>query len=131
MQRRRRSAWSFARWASRLLVAQLSTSTDAGVARTSLDWRVLAFTAATMAGTALLLGVVPALRATRVAPIDALQGHGRTRRCGAGRRWSSALVVAQVALSLMLVVAAGLFVRTFERLAHAPLGLDRDRAPCS
>ena len=42
-------------------------------------------------------------------------------------RWSSALVVAQVALSLTLVVAAGLFVQTFERLARAPLGFDRDR----
>ena len=117
----------FADWASRLLVAQLSTSVEPVSLDTSLDWRVLGFTAATMAGTALLVGVVPALRATRVAPMDALREHGRTGDGGLGGRWSSALVVAQVALSLTLVVAAGLFVQTFERLAHAPLGLDRDR----
>jgi putative ABC transport system permease protein len=119
----------FANWASRLLVAQLSTSVAEVSLNLSIDWRVLLFTVATMAGTALVVGLVPALRATAVAPMDALREHGRTSGDGViGTRWSSALIVAQVALSLTLVVAAGLFVRTFERLARAPLGLDRDRA---
>lgn len=119
----------FARWATRLLVAQLNTSTTPVALDLSLDWRVLAFTAATMAATAMAFGIVPALRATRVAPMDALREHGRVHgeAGGLGGGWSGGLIVAQVALSLLLVVAAGLFVRTFERLAHAPLGFDRDR----
>ena len=119
----------FARWAAHLLVAQLNTSMTPVGLDLSLDWRVLAFTAATMAATGMVFGMVPALRATRVAPMDALREHGRAQgdTGGAGEGWSGALIVAQVALSLLLVVAAGLFVRTFERLAHAPLGLDRDR----
>jgi hypothetical protein len=64
-----------------------------------------------------------------VAPIDALREHGRIpgEVGGLGGGWSGGLIVAQVALSLLLVVGAGLFVQTFERLALAPLGLDRDR----
>jgi putative ABC transport system permease protein len=119
----------FARWAARLPVAQLNTSLTPVGLDLSLDWRVLAFTAATMAATGMVFGMVPALRASRVAPMDALREHGRAQgdTAGAGGGWAGGLVVAQVALSLILVVAAGLFVRTFERLAHAPLGMDRDR----
>ena len=119
----------FARWASRLIVAQLSTSTMVVGLNLSLDWRVLAFTAAATVATAIVFGMFPALRATRVSPMDALREHGRVHgeAGGLGRGWSGGLIVVQVALSLLLVVAAGLFVRTFERLAHAPLGLDRDR----
>jgi putative ABC transport system permease protein len=115
----------FANWATRLLVAQLSTSTTPIVLNLSINWRVLAFTAATMVVAVMLFGIAPALRATRVAPVDALREHGHAWRDADGRL-GGGLIVAQVALSLLLVVAAGLFVQTFERLAHAPLGLDRD-----
>src|SRR5205823_4939280 len=87
--------------------------------------------------TALLFGVAPAFRASRAAPIDALKEHGPAfaRGASAGRRYpgvgaitlSNGLVVAQVALSLVLVVAAGLFVRTFSRLAAVRLGFDREQ----
>src|SRR5205823_3735957 len=63
----------FAGWATRLLLVQLSTSSRPVTLDLSLDWRVLAFTAATMVATALVFGVVPALRATRVEPMDALR----------------------------------------------------------
>jgi putative ABC transport system permease protein len=120
----------FARWATRLIVAQLSTSMTAIALNLSLDWRVLAFTAVAMLATAIAFGVFPALRATRVAPMDALREHGRVHgeANGLGGGWSGGLIVAQVALSLLLVVAAGLFVQTFERLTVAPLGLDRDHS---
>jgi putative ABC transport system permease protein len=119
----------FASWATRLLVAQLSTSMTPVVLNLSLDWRVLAFTAATMVATAMTFGMAPAVHATHVVPMDALREQGRVtgEGRGPGGRWSGGLIVAQVALSLVLVVAAGLFVQTFERLAAAPLGLDRDR----
>ncbi|OFW22521.1 MAG: hypothetical protein A3H97_06380 [Acidobacteria bacterium RIFCSPLOWO2_02_FULL_65_29] len=117
---------AFAAWAGQALVAQLSTSTTRAFLHLPLDWRVLAFTGATMIATALLFGTAPALCATRSAPMDALKD-----RRAAGRSFgfsaANSLIVAQVALSLMLVVAAGLFVRTFDRLARAPLGFDRDR----
>jgi predicted permease len=117
----------FATWGSRLLVAQLSTQVSRVVLDLSLDWRVLAFTAAVTTVTALLFGTAPAFRAAAVAPIDALKEHGRTPSGDSRLSVSSGLVVAQVALSLVLIVGAGLFVRTFSRLATLRLGFDRER----
>jgi putative ABC transport system permease protein len=121
-----------AAWGSRALVAQLSTFDSVVSLDLSLDWRVLAFTAVLTIATMAFFGTAPAMRAMRVAPIDALKTPPFTVRGSAGpvRRWSigsSGLVVGQMALSLVLVIAAGLFVRTFERLASVPLGFDRDR----
>src|SRR5439155_8035351 len=117
----------FASWFSRTLVAQLSTTTNRVALDLSLDWRLLAFTAAIAVGTAVLFGTLPALRAARVAPIEALKEQGRGTLSEARVGLSSGLVIAQVALSLVIVVAAGLFVRTFENLATLPLGFDSDR----
>ena len=117
----------FARWGSRLLVRQLSTSANLVYLDLSLDWRVLAFTATVAIATAVLFGTVPAFRATRVEPNEALKEKGRGQ-AGDGRgTLGSALVVAQVALSLMLIVGAGLFMRTFSALAHLNLGFERER----
>ncbi|HKB10153.1 MAG TPA: ABC transporter permease, partial [Vicinamibacterales bacterium] len=118
-------AWPFARWGSRAIVSQLSSSAAPVELDLSADWRVLTFTSIVMAIAVLLFGTAPALRATRVAAIDALKEHGRGTAGGSGR-WTSALVVAQVALSLLLVVSAGLFIATFEQLARVSLGFDRD-----
>jgi putative ABC transport system permease protein len=91
---------------------------------TSLDWRVLAFTAGVTVLTALLFGLAPAFGVTRIAPNEALKAQGRgltgDRRFGL----RNTLVVAQVALSLALVVAAGLFVRTLASLMDVPLGFN-------
>jgi putative ABC transport system permease protein len=115
----------FARWGSRLLVRQLSTSTNNVFLDLPLDFRVLAFTALVAVGTAVLFGTVPALRGMRAQPNEALKAQGRgvvgDGRLGLG----NVLVVGQVALSLVLVVAAGLFVRTFSALATLDLGFDR------
>ena len=116
-------------WGSRLVVAQLSTATNRVFLDVGLDWRMLAFTAAVAGATALLFGTVPALRASRVAPIEALKEQGRGTSSGRGRvGLAGSLVVAQVALSLVLLVGAGLFVRTFAALAARDLGFERDRA---
>lgn len=117
----------FARWAGPMLVTQLSTSVTRVALDLSLDWRVLAFTVAVTGATAVLFGTAPAFRARRIAPIDPLkeQGHGVSGDARTGL--SSSLVVAQVALSMVLIVAAGLLVGTFERLATLPLGFDADR----
>jgi putative ABC transport system permease protein len=114
-------------WASRAIVSQLSTPASPVVLYSSLDWRVLTFTAAAMVMTTVIAGATPALRAAGVPPIDALKEHGRSMIGESSGHASRGLIVAQVALSLVLVVAAGLFVRTFERLQGASLGFDRDR----
>jgi putative ABC transport system permease protein len=117
----------FARWAGPMLVAQLSTPVTRVTLDLSLDWRVLAFTVAVTAATAVLFGTAPAFRARRIAPIDALKEQGRGALGDGRTHLSGSLVVAQVALSMVLIVAAGLLVRTFERLATLPLGFDSDR----
>jgi putative ABC transport system permease protein len=117
----------FGGWASRAIVSRLSTSATPVVLDPSLDWRVLAFTAATTVATAVLFGAAPALRATRIPPIEALKEQGRSTARAGGGHFADALIIGQIALSLVLVMVAGLFVATFQRLARAPLGLDRDR----
>jgi putative ABC transport system permease protein len=117
----------FASWFSRALVSQLSPATNRVYLDLAIDWRLLAFTAAIAVATAILSGTLPALRSTRAAPIDALKEQGRGSSSDARLGLSGGLVVAQVALSLVIVVAAGLFLRTFENLATLPLGFDSDR----
>lgn len=116
-----------AQWGSRLLVRQLSTTTSDVFLDLGIDWRMLAFTAAAAITTAIFFGTVPAFRATRVQPNEAIKQQGRgiagDGRFGIG----NALVIFQVALSLVLVVAAGLFVRTFSSLANLDLGFERDK----
>jgi putative ABC transport system permease protein len=113
--------------ASRFLVVLLSTSRAPIALDLTLDWRVLAFTVSTTVMTAILFGVAPAFRATRVAPIEALNAQGRTTAGDGHTTFSNSLIVAQVVLSMLVVVAAGLFLQTFERLAHVSLGFERDR----
>ena len=116
----------FARGAGRLLLQQMSTPRARMFLDLGLDVRVLGFTAAAAVGTALLFGIAPAFRATRVRATDVLREQGRGApgdRLGFG----GALVVVQIALSLMLVVAAGLFVGTFARLATLDRGFEGDR----
>jgi len=118
---------ALAAWGSRALVAQLATPTSRVVLDLSPDWRVVAFLIAVTALATVLFGVAPAVRAARTSPRDALAADGRTMSGSSLGVLSHLLVAAQVALSLVLVVAAGLFVGTFERLAAVPLGFDKDR----
>jgi predicted permease len=118
----------FAVWGSRLIVAQLSTTTNRVFLDVGIDWRMLAFTGVIAVATAVLFGVVPALRASRVAPIDAMKEQGRGTSSGRRVGLSGSLVMAQVALSLVLLVSAGLFVRTFATLSTRDVGFERDRA---
>jgi putative ABC transport system permease protein len=116
-----------AQWGSRLLVAQLSTQTNRVFLDLSIDSRVLVFTMGVTVATALLFGTAPALRAADIEPIEAIKEHGRGATGDARAGLASGLVVAQVAVSLVLVVAAGLFLKTFTSLADLHLGFDQDR----
>ncbi len=113
-----------AAWAARAIVAQLPASSGAAPIDLPLDWRVLAFAAGVTTAAVALFAAGPALYAARVPPLEALQEEGRG---GAGARaglLSRSLIVAQIAVSLVLVAAAALFVRTLNRLVHVPLGFD-------
>jgi predicted permease len=117
-----------ATWAGDVLVARMSTWFDRVTLDVSLDWRVVSFTAVMTIATALLFGLTPAFRASRVTPVTDLKDaapsvHGRSPRISA----RGGLVATQVALSLLLVIAAGLFIRTLGRLLAVPLGFDSDR----
>jgi predicted permease len=90
-----------------------------------IDRGVLAFTIALAAITGLAFGLAPALRAARANVIPALKGGALTERTrGHGWTLRNVLVVGQVAVSLVLLTLAGLFVRSLQRAQSAPLGFD-------
>ncbi len=103
--------------ASRMLVALLDAGRNVIAVDVQSDWRVLAFTAALGIATVLLFGLAPAIRASRTAPGVVMKAAGRgltadRARFGVGR----VLVATQVALSLVLIVGALLFIRTLRNL---------------
>lgn len=106
-----------ASWATKLLVVYMSAGRNPIVIDLSPDLRVLSFTAAVSMLTAILFGLAPALRATRVDLALSLKGAGTLvsarGRFGPGRT----LAVTQVALSLLLLFGAGLFARSLENLS--------------
>ena len=112
----------FARWSGALLVHQLSTWESDVSLELALDWRVLGFSVALASASAIVAGVAPALGLRSVAAGEALKDAGRG--LAGDRRFAvrGTLVVAQVAVSLMLVTAAGLFLRSFASLNQLPLG---------
>lgn len=113
-------------WGGRFLVRQLSTSGDVFLDM-PIDGRMAMFTVAITALTTLVFGTAPALRASRTTPMDALKAQGRSATHRAQGRLSSWFVMAQVALSFVLLVAAGLFVQTFRGIATRPLGFQADQ----
>jgi putative ABC transport system permease protein len=90
-----------------------------------LDARVLAFTAAVSLLTGLLFGLWPAIRAMKSSTFEVLKEGGRSAAASFGRdRARSFLVVSEVALSLVVLIAAGLVVNSFVRLLLVPKGFD-------
>jgi predicted permease len=111
-----------------MLHSVISTTSGVGYRLdTSLDWRVFAYTLGTALITGILVGVWPAFRASRTDMNATLRESGRDDHVGIGRHGiRSLLVVAQVAGSLMLLIVAGLFVRSLEHAEHMNLGFDPD-----
>jgi putative ABC transport system permease protein len=108
---------------SRGLVAFLSGPDNPVFVGLGLDLRVLAFTAAVAVTTCLLFGLLPALRATRITPASAMRAGGRGLTAGRERfGLRRLLVVAQVSLSLVLLVGALLFVRSLQKLLNVNAG---------
>jgi predicted permease len=118
----------FAEWASRMLVRFLDTSNSAVVLDLSIDLRVLAFTMGVAVATSILFGLAPAWQGTRVDPHSAMKANARGvveshARFGLGKM----LVTVQVALSLVLLVGAGLMLKTFAKLATVDTGFDKNQ----
>src|SRR5579864_958213 len=115
----------FARWGSALLVRFVSTDQSQVFLNLKMDGRVLAFTIVIAVLCGGLFGILPALRSTRLEAISAMkEGSAQTSRGrahSASARW---IVAAQVALSLILLVGAGLFIRTFTNLMTVNAGFD-------
>jgi predicted permease len=109
------------------LVRQLSTPTNLVFLDVSIEWRVLGFTFVVAAATSLLFGTAPAWRASHVPPIEAVKEQGRLVTESTQHGVMGWLVVVQVALSVLLVVAAGLFIRSFVSVTNRPLGFEPDR----
>ena len=113
-----------AQWGARLLMLEMFGDATSSALDVSLDWRVLAFTIGLASLTALLFGIAPAMRATGVAPSEAIKEQGRSIVGESRFGFGSLLVVAQVALSLVLIAGAGLFIRTFSTLSNVRLGFE-------
>jgi len=122
------AALALAYWTAYALVAYASVGRDAIVLDVSPDHRVLLFTAAISVFAGLLLGCLPALRASRAdGALDGPLDLARVRAAGHSARPGRVLVVVQMALSLVLLVGAGLFVRSLQNLNHHDSDLDQRR----
>ena len=114
-------------WAGvRLLIAHAPTSVPR-LAELAVDGRVLLVTALLAIGTGLAFGIVPALRATRVDLANVLREGARGASGGVDRRRGRTLLIAlEMALAVLLVIGAGLTVRSFRNLQRIPAGFDPD-----
>ena len=107
------------------LLAGLKALAPAGtprLAEAALDVRVLAFALVVTVATGLFFGLVPALQASRARPAESLQTGERQHSSRSVLRWRGALLTAEVALALVLLVAATLVVRSVARLHAVDLG---------
>lgn len=118
---------AFAALASRLLVNLLSSGRREAIVNFDLapDWHIVAFTSAVALGTGILFGLLPALRTAGAAPGAALKDDARTST-GSRTRLAPALVVFQLALSLVLLVGTGLLVRTLRNLQQLDAGFHHE-----
>jgi putative ABC transport system permease protein len=111
-------------WAGMRGLLALVPASAPGVENVSLDEGVLLFTAALSLGTGLLFGVAPAWSVSRLDPHEVLREGGRSLVGGGHQRLRQALVVAEVSLSLVLLVGAGLLIRSFLRVVQASPGFE-------
>jgi len=119
-------------WASKALVLLAKDAVSFGqIADAGLDWRVLVFTIALSVITGIVFGLAPALQLSQFQLESALRGQSALRGHGAGIRgqqgFRSALVVGEVAMAVVLLVGAGLLVRTFSAMLSVKLGFQPEQ----
>jgi predicted permease len=116
-----------AHWTSGFLLGFIPKGETPHVISGALDWRILAFNFALALATGVLFGLIPALRSTRPSLAPTLKDQvGTVVGGGSGVRFRKTLVVAQVMLSVLLLVGAGLFIRSLRNLNTTDLGIRTD-----
>lgn len=117
-----------ARWAAMgLMSIHVPTDVPLRLFDIRMDYRMFAFCFAVALVTGIAAGIIPALRTSRADLADTLKEGGRSgSSAGSHNRVRNALVVAQVAVSLLLLAGAGFFIRSFENSAHADMGFRVD-----
>jgi predicted permease len=98
-----------------------------GTVRLTLDWRVLAFSAALTIAAVLTFGLVPALRASRVSPLSGLRESGRGAAGARSHRFQHSLIVIETALAVALLTGGGLLLQAFHHLRSADLGIRSEK----
>jgi len=114
----------------RVLMKLLVTGAPQSIPRldtVSMDWRVFGVAAAIATLTGLFFGLAPAWQASRTDPAESLKSTERRSAGKAHARWRGALTVAEVSLSLVLMVGAGLFLKSFTRIMGMDLGFQTER----
>ncbi len=119
------AAVAFAWWGGALLVRMISTGDFVLPLDIRPDWRVFLFAAIVSVASAILFGLAPAIRGTRLDPGAALK-EGERNLGGSRRILDRALVVIQVTLSLVLVTGAGLLTRSLQNLWNVDVGYRRE-----
>ncbi len=115
-----------ARWGSELLVGFITFGRDPVSLDLSLDSRLLLFTLGLSLLTGIIFSLVPAWRSTRLDPSPALKENSATSGKRSRSRFGKLLVVMQVALSLLLLIGAGLFIRSLQKLKNLDFGFQPD-----
>lgn len=98
-----------------------------GVARLTLHWRVLAFSAAAAVAAALIFGLAPALRGSHVAPQERLRDGGRGAAGPRSHWFPYSLIMVETALAVVLLTCSGLLLQTFEHLQNTDLGIRSEK----
>jgi putative ABC transport system permease protein len=112
-----------ASWMTRLLLAAAPENVPR-IETVAMNGRVLAYAVLVALMTGLLFGLIPAWQARHARPLEALASGGRVVAAASVMRWRNALMVAQIALCVLLLVGAGLMVKSLMRLNGVPLGFD-------
>ncbi|MGB9465662.1 MAG: ABC transporter permease [Candidatus Acidiferrum sp.] len=118
----------FARWAGMALTSiHIPSDIPLRLFDLRLDWRIFSFTFLAALLTGIVAGLVPSLQASRTDLADTLKAGGRSGGGSAGHhRFRNALVVSQVAVSLLLLACAGFFIRSLQNSAHVDMGFRVD-----
>ncbi|MDP9100059.1 MAG: ABC transporter permease, partial [Verrucomicrobiota bacterium] len=117
----------FAVWGVDLMLTALPNEVPYWI-HFDFDWRVFSFALGIGAFSSILFGLLPALQASNPRLVDALKEGGRTGAGGMkGQRMRNSLVIAEVALALVLLIGAGLMMRSFMYLQKTDIGMDPSR----